>query len=432
MSKPLIFENARILDPGTGTYTNGALLVENGLITDIVEGKAPGAPKSATKIDAKNHLLAPGIIDMRVFTGEPGHEYRETLESAGEAAAAGGVTSFVAMPDTAPVVDDAALVDFILRRAGANSKVHVLSAAAMTKQLAGAEITEFGLLKEAGAVCVTDGRTSVGNTALLKAAFTYAANFDLPVINHVEDQGLKGSGVMNTGLMATGLGLKGIPSIAETIALERDLQIAATTDVRYHAAQISTAQSVEILAHHKKTNQNISAGVAIANLALNENDVGPYRTFFKLSPPLRSEPDRQSMIEGLNLGTIDTIHSGHDPQDVEVKRQPFAEAADGATGLETLLAVALRLYHSGEVELATILRALTSRPAEIIGLDAGRIQKGAPADLMLVDMDYPWVVDLSNLKSRSQNSNFQDARLTGKVMATYVSGEQVYRYTEPK
>lgn len=432
MSKPLVFENARILDPASGTYTNGALLVENGVIADITEGKAPGTPSGATKFDVKNQLLAPGIIDMRVFTGEPGHEYRETLESAGEAAAAGGVTSFVAMPDTAPVIDDAALVDFILRRAGANAKVHILSAAAMTKGLEGTAITEFGLLKEAGAICVTDGRKSVDNAALLKGAFTYAANFGMPVINHVEDADLKGSGVMNTSLMASGLGLKGIPSVAETIALERDLQLAAITGVTYHAAQLSTAQSIDILARHKKANKNISAGVAIANLALNENDVGSYRTFFKLSPPLRSEDDRQAMIAGLKHGIIDTIHSGHDPQDVEVKRQPFAEAADGAIGLETLLAVALRLYHSGDIELVTIMRALTSRPAEILGLDAGRIQKGAPADLMLIDVDYPWVVDSAQLKSRSRNTNFEQARLTGKVMATYVSGEQVYRHTETK
>lgn len=432
MSKPLVFENARILDPATDTYTNGSLLVENGAIADIVEGKAPGVPATASRIDAKNLLLAPGIVDMRVFTGEPGHEYRETLQSAGDAAAAGGVTSFVAMPDTNPVIDDVALVDFILRRAGANAKVHVLSAAAMTKGLKGEEITEFGLLKEAGAVCVTDGRNAVDNAALLKGAFTYAANYGLPVINQVEDANLKGSGVMNAGLMASGLGLKGIPSIAETIALERDLQLATATGATYHAAQLSTAQSIDILARHKQLNKKISGGVAIANLALNENDVGSYRTFFKLSPPLRSEDDRQAMIAGLKNETIDTIHSGHDPQDVEVKRQPFAEAADGAIGLETLLAVALRLYHSGEVELSLLLRALTSRPAEILGLKAGRIQKGAPADLMVVDLDYPWVVDPTQLTSRARNTNFENARLTGKVMATYVSGEQVYRHTEPE
>lgn len=430
MSKPLVFDNARIIDPANNRYINGALLVENGKIAAIAEGKAPGAPNGAEHINAKNLLLSPGIVDTRVFTGEPGHEYRETLESAANAAAAGGVTSFLMMPDTDPIIDNAALVDFIARRAEANAKVHVLVAAALSKGLNGTEITEFGLLQQAGAVCLTDGRKSLGSTALLRAAFTYAANFGMPIFNHVEDAGLAGGGVMNASLMATGLGLKGIPSVAETIALERDLQLAAATGTKYHAAQLSTSGSVDILARHKKTNPNISGGISIANLALNENDIGSYRTFFKLSPPLRDEDDRQAMIAGLKNGTIDTIHSAHDPQDVETKRQPFAEAADGAIGLETLLGAALRLYHSGEVDLAIILRALTSRPAEILGLDTGRIAKGAPADLMLIDMDYPWVVSADKLLSRSRNTNFEDARFTGKAMRTFVSGREVYRHKE--
>ncbi len=430
MTKPIIFNNARIINPATATYTNGALLVENGIITDISEGKAPGAPEGAEQVNAKNLLLAPGIVDTRVFTGEPGREYRETLESAANAAAAGGVTSFLMMPDTSPVIDNASLVDFIGRRAEANAKVHVLVAAAMSRGLKGEEITEYGLLQQAGAVCFTDGRKSLGSTALLKAAFTYAANYGMPVFNHVEDAGLAANGVMNAGLMATGLGLKGIPSVAETIALERDLQLAGLTGTKYHAAQISAAGSVDILTRHKADNKNISAGVSIANLALNENDIGSYRTFFKLSPPLRSEDDRQAMIAGLNSGAIDTIHSGHDPQDVETKRQPFAEAADGAIGMETLLGAALRLYHSGDSDLPTILRALSSRPAEILGLATGRMEKGAPADLMLIDVDYPWVVDADKLQSRSRNTNFEDARFTGKAMRTYVSGREVYRHTE--
>jgi dihydroorotase len=425
---PLVVSNARIVDPASGRDQQGALLVEDGRITAVAAGKPPGAPESATIIDARGLVLGPGLIDMRVFTGEPGHEYRETLASASEAAAAGGVTTFVVMPDTTPVVDDGAIVDFIIRRAAATAKVNVLPAAALTKGLRGEEITEFGLLKEAGAVCLSDGRHSIQSAGLMRAAMTYAANFDLPVVHHVADQSLVGDGVMNEGQLATVSGLKGIPAEAETIPLARDLQLAALTGARYHAAQVSTAGSVELLAAAKRRAPTASAGISINNLALNENDVVPYRTFFKLSPPLRSEDDRRAMIEGLNAGTIDVIHSAHDPQDSEVKRQPFAEASEGAIGLETLLAAALRLVHSGDVPLMTVLRAMTQRPAEILGLPSGRLAAGAPADFILVDPDYPWIVAEKDIVSRSRNTAFESARLQGAVMQTFVAGRSVFRH----
>jgi dihydroorotase len=421
----LVVENARIVDPASGFDGPGSLRVENGKIAAILPGAAP-AGTSGEKVDGRNLVLAPGLIDMRVFTGEPGREYRETLQSAGEAAAAGGVTSFVAMPDTQPAIDDGALVDYLLRRAKATCKVNVLPAAAITKGLNGEEITEFGLLKEAGAVCFSDGRRSIQSSALLRAAFTYAANFDMPIMHHVADQSLVGDGVMNEGLFATVLGLKGIPSEAETIPLARDLQLAALTGVRYHAAQISTGHAVAIMMSGKQQSKNVTCGVSINNLSLNENDVGSYRTFFKLSPPLRSEDDRRALVEGLKSGVIDVIHSDHDPQDTEVKRQPFAEASDGAIGLETLLAAALRLVHSGDVELMTVLRAMTQRPAEILGLKSGRLAVGAPADFVLIDLEYPWQVQEGGLRSRSRNTSFEGARLAGKVMATYVGGQKVF------
>jgi dihydroorotase len=430
MTRALLIENARIVDPASGTDQSGAVLIENGLITEVALDAPIGVPEDAEVIDAGGLILAPGLIDMRVFTGEPGKEYRETLQSAGEAAAAGGVTSFVMMPDTAPVVDDGALVDFLIRRAKATSKVNILPAAALTKGLAGEEMTEFGLLKEAGAVCLTDGRNSVQSTSLLRTMMAYAANYDMTIINHLSDRGLTGDGVMNAGLFATVLGLKGIPREAETIPLARDLQLANLTGVNYHAAQISCAASLELLASAKQRNGKITAGVSINNLALNENDIGRYRSYFKLSTPLRSEDDRRAMIEGLRNGTIDTIHSDHDPQDSEVKRQPFAEASDGAIGLQTLLAAALRLVHSGDVELLTVLRAMTSRPAEILGLPAGRIAAGAPADLILFDLDYPWQVTEREIRSRSLNTCFEGARLAGKVMRTIVGGHTVYTHSE--
>ncbi|HZY49093.1 MAG TPA: dihydroorotase [Devosia sp.] len=428
MTAPLVIANARIVDPATNSDRKGALLVQDGRIDGIAEGAPQGVPEGATLVDAKGLILAPGLIDMRVFTGEPGHEYRETLATAARAAAAGGVTTFVLMPDTTPVVDDGAIVDFIVRRAAATADVNILPSAAITRGLRGEEITEFGLLREAGAVCLTDGRHSIQSAGLLRAAMTYAANFDLLIAHYAADQSLVGEGVMNEGTLATVSGLKGIPAEAETVPLARDLQLAALTGARYHAAQVSTAPSAELVLAAKQRGDGISAGISINNLALNENDVAPYRTFFKLSPPLRSEQDRQAMIEAVRSGAVDVIHSAHDPQDSEVKRQPFAEASEGAIGLETLLAAALRLVLSGDVPLMTILRAMTQRPAEILGLPAGRLVAGAPADLILIDPDYPWVVTETDLLSRSRNTAFEGARMQGAVMQTFVAGRSVFRH----
>jgi dihydroorotase len=430
MTRPLLIENARIVDPASGTDQRGAVLMAEGRIVDLALGGPIGVPEDAVVINANGLVLAPGLIDMRVFTGEPGWEYRETLASAGEAAAAGGVTSFVMMPDTLPAVDDGAVVDFLIRRAAATSKVNVLPAGGITKGLAGEALTEFGLMREAGAVCLTDGRNSIQSNSLLRTAMSYAANFDMTIVHHLSDASLTGDGVMNSGLFATVLGLKGIPREAETIPLSRDLQLAALTGVRYHAAQISTAASVEIMQMAKSRNPRVTAGISINNLCLNENDIGRYRTYFKLGTPLRTEDDRRAVIEGLRSGAIDTIHSDHDPQDSEVKRQPFAEASNGAIGLETLLAAALRLVHSDDVDLLTVLRAMTSRPAEILGLEAGRIARGAPADLILVDLDYPWHVSENDLRSRSRNTSFEGARLAGKVMRTIVGGKTVHEHVE--
>jgi dihydroorotase len=427
MTAPLVIANARIIDPASDTDRKGALLIADGKIEGLAEGAPQGVPDGATLIDAKGLVVAPGLVDMRVFTGEPGHEYRETLATAADAAAAGGVTSFVLMPDTMPVVDDGAIVDFIVRRAAATAKVNVLPAAAITRGLRGDEITEFGLLKEAGAICLTDGRQSIQSAGLMRAAMPYAATFDLPIVHHAADYTHVGEGVMNEGALATISGLKGIPLEAETIPLARDLQLAALTRARYHAAQVSTSGSLDLVKAAKRR-ASVTAGISINSLALNENDVAPYRTFFKLSPPLRSEDDRQAMIEGLKDGTIDVIHSAHDPQDSEVKRQPFAEASEGAIGLETLLAAALRLVHSGDLTLAMVLRAMTQRPAEILGLASGRLAVGAPADVIVVDPDFPWLVAERDLVSRSRNTAFEGARMQGAVMQTFVAGRSVFRH----
>jgi dihydroorotase len=387
-----------------------------------------GAPERAEIVDCRGAAILPGLVDMRVFVGEPGGEHRETLETASEAAAAGGVTTMVTMPDTNPAIDDPALVDFVFRRARDTAVVRVHPMAAMTRGLAGDELAEFGLLKEAGAVAFTDGRKSVRSARVMRNALTYARDFDALIVHHVEDTDLAGSGVMNEGETATRLGLPGVPREAETIVLDRDIRLARLTHGRYHAAQISCAPAISAVRRAKMAGNGITAGAAIAHLSLNENDVGAYRTFFKMSPPLRSEEDRQAVVEALADGTIDVVCSAHDPQDVERKRQPFAEAEDGAIGLETMLSVGLRLVHSGDVPLIRLVDAMSTRPAALLGLEAGTLAPGAPADLVVVDLDRPWIVREEELRSRSKNSAFEGARLTGKVIRAMVGGAMVFRH----
>ena len=387
-----------------------------------------GTPEGWEVVDCRGAAVLPGLVDMRVFVGEPGGEHRETLETASRAAAAGGVTGIVTMPDTNPVIDDPALVDFVFRRARDTAVVRVHPMAAMTRRLAGEELAEFGLLQEAGAVAFTEGRRSLKSAKVMRNALTYARDFDALVVNHLEDADLAGGGVMNEGETATRLGLPGIPREAETIVLDRDIRIARMTGGRYHAAQISCEPAVATLRRAKLNGNGVTAGAAIAHLALNENDIGAYRTFFKMSPPLRSEDDRQALVEALADGTIDVVCSAHDPQDVEGKRQPFADAADGAVGLETMLSAGLRLVHSGDVTLSRLIEAMSTTPAKLLGLEAGTLAPGAPADLIVVDLDMPWIVKKEELHSRSRNSAFEDARMTGKVLRTMVGGRTVYEY----
>lgn len=429
MSETILFVNARVVDPSRRLDEGGAVLVEGDRI--VAAGAAAanqGAPDGAEIVDCRGAAIIPGLVDMRVFAGEPGGEHRETLETASRAAAAGGVTTIITMPDTDPVIDDPALVDFILRRARDTAVVRVHPMAAITRSFAGVELTEFGLLQEAGAVAFTEGRHSLANAKVMRNALTYARDFAALIVHHVEDPHLARAGVMNEGETATRLGLPGTPREAETIMLDRDLRLARLTGGRYHAAQLSCAASAAALREAKRSGLPVTGGAAIAHLALNENDVGAYRTFFKMSPPLRSEEDRQAMLEALADGTLDVVCSAHDPQDAEGKRQPFAEAADGAVGLETMLAVGLRLVHSGDVALLRLVEAMSTGPAALLGLSAGSLAPGAPADLALVDLDRPWIVREPDLHSKSRNSCFEGARLTGKVLRTLVAGRCVYRY----
>lgn len=422
-----VFHNARIVDPSRGMDERGSVIIEGKKIAAAgANALNQGAPEGATVIDCAGKTVIPGLIDARVFIGEPGAEHRETIASASHAAAAGGVTSLVMMPDTNPVIDDVALVEFVLRTARDTAIVNVLPAAAITRGLAGREMTEFGLLSEAGAAFFTDGRHTIASSAVMRRALTYARDFGATIVHETQDADLAAAGVMNEGLYASWLGLPGIPREAEAIPLERDLRLARLTGGAYHAAKISTAMAAKAIARAKREGANVSAGVSIHNLALNENDVGEYRTFFRLSPPLRAEDDRAAMVEALRDGTIDIIVSSHDPQDVDTKRLPFADAEAGAIGLETLLGAALRLYHNEEVPLIRLIEALSTGPAKLFGLEGGSLKPGAPADLALVDLDEPWVVREADIVSRSKNTCFEGARLQGKVLQTIVAGRTVF------
>lgn len=422
-----VFDRARIVDPSRGLDEVGAVIVDGERIAAAGASHLnQGAPEGAAIVDCSGRAILPGLVDGRVFIGEPGAEHRETIASASIAAAAGGVTALVMMPDTDPVIDDVALVEFVQRAARDTAKVHIHPAAAITKGLAGQEMTEFGLLREVGAVAFTDGRQTISNALVMRRALTYARDFGALVAHETEDPDLASSGVMNEGLYASWLGLPGIPREAELIPLERDLALARLTRGRYHAAKISTALSAAAVARAKAEGAEVTAGVSINSLSLNENDVGEYRTFFRLQPPLRTEADRLAMVEALRDGTVDIIVSSHDPQDVDTKRLPFADAAAGAIGLETLLAVALRLFHNGDVPLLRLVEALSTAPARLFGLPGGTLAPGAPADLVLVDLDEPWIVREADILSRSKNTCFESARLQGRVLQTLVAGRTVF------
>jgi dihydroorotase len=431
-TKPTVFINARLIDPASGRDEAGGLLVRDGLIAELGPKLRRNAPEGAEVIDCRSAILAPGLIDMQVFTGEPGSEHRETLRTAGEAAAAGGVTTVVVMPDTMPVIDQVALVDFIQRRARDNCIVNVHTMAALTKGLEGKEISEIGLLKRAGAIAFSNGKSSVADTRVLSNALRYGKDFGALIVHHTEDPYLTQNSAMNAGPTATRLGLPGSPKAAETIILERDIRLVEMTGGRYHAATISTAESLAVMRAAKAKGLAVTCGVSINHLTLEESDIGSYRTFLKVRPPLRSKTDREALVAALAAGEIDVVVSSHDPQDADDKRRPFAEAADGAIGLETLLAAALMLHNRNNIPLPVLLKPLTVNPARLLGLPSGVLEPGAPADLVVFEPTQAWVVDRERLLSRSKNSPFDEATLHGRVLRTMVAGRTVYRYPDAR
>lgn len=423
--KPTLIKNAKLIDPAKNKIEAGAILFTDKIL-DI--GAVASAPDGAEIIDADGAHIAPGLIDMRVVIGEPGAEHKETFKSAGRAAAAGGVTTLVMMPNTTPVIDDQSLVDFVLRRAPDRAGgVHILPAAALTKGLDGALMTEIGLLAEAGAVMFTNGDKPIVDSRVLRRVLSYSTAFGVLVAHRPEDPYLAEGGMMHEGELAARLGLPGIPAAAEAIMAERDLALAELTGGRLLVDMISSAQTLPTLKRAKQRGVNAVASVNVHHLVLNENDVDGYRSFAKLSPPLRSEDDRVALAEAVREELIDVIVSGHDPRPAEDKRLPFEEAAFGAVGLETLLTGALTLHHKGDVPLSTLIRAMTLRPADILKLPQGRLAKGAPADIILVDLGAPFRLDSETLKSKSKNSPFDEKLLQGAVKRTFIGGKLVFQ-----
>jgi len=423
-----LITGAHIVDPSQDIDDVQDILIKNNQVEEI--GKNLKADNASQVIKAEGKHLFPGIVDARVYVGEPGGEHRETIESASRAAAAGGVTSLIMMPETDPVIDDVALVDFVRRAARDHASVRIYPSASVTKGMDGKELTEFGLLKEAGAVMLTEGKRTIPGNLALRRALTYARDFGLVISLETIDESLSSNGVMNEGLIATHMGLPGIPKEAEIIPLERDLRLAALTNGKYHAAKISTAASTRAIASYKAAGHKITCGVSINHLTLNENDIGRYRTYLRLQPPLRDEDDRQAMISALVDGTIDIIVSSHDPHDVDEKRHPFSEAADGAIGLETLFTAALRLHHNGEVPLSRLIDAMATKSAQIFDLPAGSLKPGSNADFFLANLDMPWVLREEDIISRSKNTPFEGERFSGRVLETWVGGKKVYELEE--
>lgn len=418
----LHFENARLIDPEAGSDALGSLTVKDGLIV----ARNGAAPKQAEVVDVGGKCLAPGMVDWGVKIGEPGERHRESFRSAGLAAAAGGVTTIIARPDTTPAIDTPETLEFVTRRA-TEAPVRIRHMAALTKGRAGREMTEIGFLLDAGAIAFTDAFHVATETKALSRAFTYARSLGALVVGHPQEPGLSAGAAATSGKFSSLRGLPGVSPMAERMGLERDLALVEMTGVRYHADQITTVCSLPALERAKAAGLDVTAGTSIHHLTLNEIDVGDYRTFFKMTPPLRSEEDRMAMVEAVATGLIDVISSMHTPADEESKRLPFEEAAAGAVALETLLPAAMRLYHAGAMDMPTLWRALSLNPARRLGLPQGRLAEGAPADLILFDPDAPFLLDRFTLRSKSKNTPFDGQRMEGKVLATFVAGTQVFK-----
>ena len=426
--KKQYFINANIVDPHNSLNELGGLIIgEDGKIEAI--GKKVNINNLPTRekpIDLNGKYIFPGIVDMRVFVGEPGYEYKENFRTLSNAALSGGVTSVVTMPNTDPVIDNVSIVDFLKRRGRDKSMINIFPCASLTKNIEGSNMTEFGLLQKKGIIAFTDGIRTIQNTQLMSRIMNSAKDLGSLIMQHAEDLDLSKNGMINSGIIATKLGLAGIPDVAERIIIERDLTLLENIKCRYHISQISSEKSVDVI-KQRRDKVKFTCGVSINNLSLNENDIGDFRTFLKLSPPLRREEDRVSLVNALKDEMIDVIVSDHKPEDEESKRLTFAQAATGASGIETLLSLSLELYHNGSVKLETIIKALTSNPSKILKINKGSLSIGADADLCIVDINKPWIVKKEKLISKSKNTSIEDKKLQGKVTNTFVKGKELFR-----
>jgi dihydroorotase len=420
--------NTRVIDPQNNIDEIGGILIdENGKIKAV--GKKvtkDSASKECEIIDCKGNISIPGIVDMRVFVGEPGFEYKENFRTLSEAALSGGVTSVVTMPNTMPVIDNGSILDFTKRRAKDKSQIKIYPLATLTKNLEGNEMSEFGLLGIIGAIGFTDGIKCVQNNRVMDKIFNYSKNLNSLIIQFPQDNELSAKGSINEGVISTRLGLKGIPDIAEKIIIERDLSLLELYKNRYHISTISSKASLPVIENYKKKGLEFTTSVSINNLSLNENDIGDFRTFLKLSPPLRTENDRLALIDAVKNGLIDVIVSDHKPEDEESKRLPFQQAATGASGIETLLSLTLELYHNQSCELKTLIKALTCNPAKILNINAGNLSIGSHADIAVINLDKPWVVEKEKIKSKSKNTAIEKRKMQGKVEKTFINGNLVF------
>ena len=426
--KKQFFLNADIVDPKNNINENGGLIIdEKGKIEAIGKKVNKNNIPSREKItDLKGKHIFPGIVDMRVFVGEPGYEYKENFRTLSNAALSGGVTSVVTMPNTDPVIDNVSIVDFLKRRGRDKSEINIFPSASLTKNLEGKIMTEFGLLQRKGIIAFTDGLKTIQNSLLMSRIMRSAGDLDALIMQHAEDYNLSKNGIVNNSIVATKLGLPGIPDISEKIIIERDLTLLNEYSCRYHISQISSRKSIEVIERNRQE-LNFTAGVSINNLSLNENDIGDFRTFLKLSPPLRSEQDRVEIVNALKKGYIDVIVSDHKPEDQEQKRLTFNQAATGASGIETLLATSLELYHNQSLKLDTIIAALTSNPAKILKINKGNLSIGEDADFSIVDINKPWVVKKEKIVSKSKNTSLDEKKLQGKVLNTFIKGEELFK-----
>ena len=424
-----ILINAHIIDPSQNLDEKGSLIIdEKGKIKSIGKNvKRSDVSSNAEVIDIKDNILIPGIVDMKAFVGEPGYEYKENFRTLSNAALAGGVTSIVTMPNTKPLIDNVSMVDFIIRRGRDKSSVNLYPCATLTRELSGNQMTEFGLLSAKGIIGFTDVIKTVQNTETMSKIMNYAADLGVLIMQHAEDLELSKNGCINEGEVSTRLGLEGISYIAEKIILERDLSLLNEFPCRYHVNQITSKESLEVIKQNKVIGKKFTVGVSINNLSLNENDIGDFKTFLKLSPPLRSEDDRIALVNGVKSGLIDVIVSDHTPEDEESKRLPFAQAATGSIGIETLLSLALEMYHNESLSLKRIIETLTINPAKILKINKGSLKKGNDADICIFDLNKPWVVKADDLKSKSKNTAIEDRKLQGKVIMTFLNGNLVYK-----